>query len=177
MKKTIKEASIILFASIVLGFIANAVSPKGVPLIADYSGRFAIDTSKTVEKIDLNKRGKLNKGGFYEPVNITLEAAKQLFDDNALFIDGREDSEFKEGHIKGAKNIPYKSFLESTNDQKLETMKNIGKEKIIVSYCSSDSCEISIDNAYEMAKIGYNDVKIFLGGYKEWKNKDYPIEK
>lgn len=177
MNKTIKEASIIIFASIVLGFIANAVSPKGVPLIADYSERFAIDTSKSVEKIDLSKRGKLNKGGFYEPVNIPLEAAKELFDENAVFIDGREDSEFRQGHIKGAKNIPYKSFLESTKEQKIETMKDIDKEKIIVSYCSSDSCEISIDNAYEMAKIGYNDVKIFLGGYKEWKNKDYPIEK
>ena len=177
MKKTIKEASIIVFASIVLGFIANAVSPKGVPLIADYSERFAIDSAKSDNKVDLKKRGKLNKGGFYEPVNIPLEAAKQLFDDNAVFIDGREDNEFRVGHIKGARNIPYKAFLESTNEQKLEMMKGIEKERIIVSYCSSDSCEISIDNAYEMAKIGYNDVKIFLGGIKEWKNKDYPVEK
>lgn len=177
MKKTIRESAIILFVSIILGFIANAVSPKGVPLFADYSGRFAIDTARSVEKIDLNKRGKMNKGGFYEPVNIPLDAAKQLFDENALFIDGREDSEFREGHIKGAKNIPYKTFLESSKEQKLEMMKGIEKEKIIVSYCSSDSCEISIDNAYEMAKIGYNDVKIFLGGYKEWKNKNYPVEK
>jgi len=177
MKKTFKEASIIVFASIVIGLIANAVSPKGVPLFADYSERFAIDSAKSVNSIDLNKRGKLNKGGFYEPVNIPLETAKQLFDDNAVFIDAREDIEFKEGHIKGARNIPYKAFVESTNEQKLEIMKGIEKEKIIVSYCSSDSCEISIDNAYEMAKIGYNDVKIFLGGYKEWKNKNYPIEK
>jgi len=177
MKKTIKEALIIVFASIVLGFIANAVSPKGVPLFADYSERFAIDSVKSVNSIDLNKRGKLNKGGFYEPVNIPLEAAKQLFDDKAVFIDAREDNEFKEGHIKGARNIPYKAFLESTNEQKMEMMKGIEKERIIVSYCSSDSCEISIDNAYEMAKIGYNDVKIFVGGIKEWKNKDYPVEK
>lgn len=177
MKKTFKEASIIVFASIVIGLIANAVSPKGVPLFADYSERFAIDTAKSVSSIDLTKRGKLNKGGFYEPVNIPLEAAKQLFDENAVFIDAREDIEYKEGHIKGATNIPYKAFLESTNEKKLEMMKGIEKERIIVSYCSSDSCEISIDNAYEMAKIGYNDVKIFLGGYKEWKNKNYPIEK
>ncbi len=177
MYRTIKESSIILITCIILGFIANAVSPKGVPLFADYSERFAIDSAKTVNSVDLSKRGKLNKGGFYEPVNIPVEAAKQLFDQNAVFIDGREDIEFKEGHIKGAKNIPYKAFLESTNEQKLEKMKGIEKERIIVSYCSSDSCEISIDNAYEMAKIGYNDVKIFLGGYKEWKNKNYPIEK
>jgi len=177
MKKTFKEASIIVFASIVIGFIANAISPKGVPLFADYSVRFAIDSTKTVSSVDLSKRGKLNKVGFYEPVNIPVEAAKQLFDQNAIFIDGREDYEFKEGHIKGATNIPYKSFLEKTSEQKLDIMKNIKKDQIIVSYCGSDSCEISIDNAYEMAKIGYNDVKIFLGGYKEWKNKNYPIEK
>ncbi len=55
-------------------------------------------------------------------------------------------------------------------------MKDIRKDQAVVSYCGSDSCEISIDNAYEMAKIGFDDVKIYLGGYKEWKKFGYPIE-
>ena len=177
MGKTLKEASLILFVSIVMGLIANAISQKGIALVGDYSERFAIDSSKSADNFDVSKRGKLNKGGFYEPVNITVDIAKKLYDDNVLFIDGREGHEFAEGHIKGAKNVPYKEFLEKTNEQKLDVLKDIKKDQLIVSYCGSDSCEISIDNAYEMAKVGYSDIKIFLGGYKEWKNKRYPIEK
>lgn len=177
MSKTAKEVFIILVASLVTGFIANLVSPKGIPIIRDDSNRYTIDTANVKEGFDLKKRGKLNKAGFYEPLNISVESAKQLFEENAKFIDGREDHEFKEGHIKGAANIPYKTFKDKTIEEKLEIMKVPDKEQVIVSYCSSDSCEMSIDNAYEMAKAGYSDVKIYLGGYKEWNKLGYPIEK
>lgn len=171
------EATVIFIVSLVLGLIANAISPKGIPLIRDDSGRFAIDSAKTTGENLINKRGKLNKGGFYEPVNIPVDIAKQLFDQNALFIDGREADEFRQGRIKGASNIPYKEFKDKTKEEKIQIMKDIDTSRILVSYCSSDSCEISIDNAYEMAKAGYNNIKIYLGGYKEWSRLGYPTEK
>ncbi len=177
MKKTIKEAFIILFLSIVIGLIANALSPKGIALIRDDSGRFAIDSTK-VSDVDFHKqRGKLDKQGFYQPVNIPLATAKQLFDEGAIFVDGRIPAEYQQGHIKGALNIDYKIFKDKTKEEKQDIMKDIKKEQLIVSYCSSDSCEISIDNAYEMAKAGYNDIKIYLGGYKDWSKSGYPTEK
>jgi rhodanese-related sulfurtransferase len=177
MKKTFKEVFIILFLSIVIGLIANAMSSKGISLIRDDSERFTIDTAK-VNKVDLKKQqGKLDKAGFYQPVNIPVETAKELFDEGILFIDGRIPSEFQQGHIKGAMNIDYKIFKDKTKEEKLEIMKDIKKEQLLVSYCGSDSCEISIDNAYEMAKAGYDDVKIYLGGYKEWNKLGYPIDK
>lgn len=177
MKKTFKEASVILFVSIVIGLIANAISPKGIALIRDDSERFVIDTSN-VNKVDLRKqRGKLDKAGFYQPVNIPVETAKQLFDEGVLFIDGRLPSEFQSGHIKGAVNIDYIIFKDKTKEEKIEALNNLKQDQLIVSYCGSDSCEISIDNAYEIAKAGYSDVKIYLGGYKEWNKLGYPTEK
>lgn len=175
--KTFKEVFIILIASLIIGLIANAISSKGIPLIRDDSERFAIDTAKTDAANLKQQRGKLNKAGFYQPVNIPVEAAKQLFDEGVIFVDGRDPSEFQTGRIKGAVNIDYKIFKDKTKEEKLEMMKNIKKEQLIVSYCGSDSCEISIDNAYEMAKAGFDDVKIYLGGYKEWNNLGYPVEK
>ncbi len=175
MTKTFKEAFIILIISVILGLAANAISSKGIPLVRDDSERFVIDSSK--KSVDLKMRGKLNKAGFYQPVNIPVEAAKQLFDENVKFIDGRPPEEFQQGHIKGAINLSYIEFKDKTIPEKQEMLKNIGKEEIIVSYCGSDSCEISIDNAYEIAKAGYNDVKIYLGGYKEWNKLGYPVEK
>ena len=100
-----------------------------------------------------------------------------MFDEGAVFIDGRPPEEFATGHIKGAVNIPYKEFKDKTVEQKLEILKAYDKEKPIVSYCGGTECEISIDNAYEMAKAGYNELKIYLGGYKEWNELGYPTEK
>ncbi|HMQ70334.1 MAG TPA: rhodanese-like domain-containing protein [Ignavibacteria bacterium] len=177
MKKTFREVTVILVASVVIGIIANAVSSKGVPFIRDDSERFAVDTSTVnIEEIKI-KRGKLNKAGYYNPVNIPVEAAKMLYDEGVLFVDGRDAAEFQAGHITGALNIDYKTFKDMTVEEKKQVMKDIKTEQLIVSYCGSDSCEISIDNAYEMAKAGYNDVKIFLGGYKEWNNLGYPVVK
>ena len=175
-KKLSTEIIIILVISIIIGLSLNFISPKGISLIRDDSQRFAIDTSNKNNADFKTQRGKLDKDGFYRPVNIPVEAAKQLFDEGALFIDGRIPSEFSEGRIKGAINIDYKTFKDMTKEEKQELMKDIKKEQLIVSYCGSDSCEISIDNAYEMARAGYNDVKIFLGGFKEWKQKGYPVE-
>lgn len=175
--KTLKEIIIIFILSLIFGFTANAISPKGISLVRDDSQRFAIDTAKTKSMNFKEQRGKLDKAGFYQPVNIPAEAAKQMYDDGIVFIDGRIPAEFKEGHIKGALNIDYKEFKDKSIQEKQDIMKDIKKEQIIVSYCGSDSCEISIDNAYEMAKAGYNDVKIYLGGYKEWKSLGYPTDK
>lgn len=175
--KTLREALIIILISVVAGFIANAVSSKGIPLVRDDSQRFKIDSASVNNESLKTKRGKLDKQGFHQPVNIPVELAKELFDENAVFIDGREVNEFAAGRVKGAINFPYKEFKDKTIPEKQEMMKDIPKDKIIVSYCSSDSCEISIDNAYEMAKAGYNDVKIYLGGYKEWTSKGFPTEK
>lgn len=171
------EVFIILILSIVTGFSLNLISSKKIPVIRDDSDRFSVDSTKAKSTDLKTQRGKLDKEGFYRPVNIPLETAKELFDQGVLFVDGREPYEFDEGRIKGAINIDYKIFKDKTREEKEALMKDIKKDQLIVSYCSSDSCEISIDNAYEMARAGYNDVKIYIGGYKEWVRKGYPTEK
>lgn len=177
MKRNLfSEIIIILVLSLIVGFAANFISSKGISLIRDDSSRFAVDTAKTIQTDFKTQRGKLDKEGFYRPVNIPAEVAKQLYDEGAVFIDARIPDEYNQGRVKGARNIDYKVFKDMSKEQKEDLMKDISKEQIIVSYCSSDSCEISIDNAYEMARAGYNDVKIFLGGYKEWKQRGYPVE-
>lgn len=178
MKKSLfKEVVIVLVLSLTLGLIANFISSNGIALVRDDSERFKIDSTKAGNDDIRNKKGKLNKAGFYQPINIPVESAKQFFDEGVLFVDGRDPNEFQQGHIKGAINIDYKTFKDKTKEEKLGIMKDMTKEQLIVSYCGSDSCEISIDNAYEMAKAGFDNVKIYLGGYKEWSKLGYPTEK
>lgn len=171
------EVLTILAVSIIVGLIANFLSPKGIALIRDDSERFAIDTAGTNSGEKKTEAKQLTKEGFVKPVNIPVATAKELFDKGVIFIDGRDAHEFVTGHIKGAINIPYHDFMTKSKEEKLAIMKDIGLDKTIVSYCGGGECEISIDNAYEMAKAGYTDVKIYLGGYMEWEKLNYPVEK
>lgn len=171
-RKLSTEILIILTASIVFGLTVNFISPNGISLIRDDSERFAIDTTSKTNSPSSER--KYTKEGFVKPQNVKFDFAKKLYDDGALFIDGRDPHEFQQGHIQNAINIPYKEFVNKSRDEKLEIMRTFDKEKTIVSYCGGSECEISIDNAYEFAKIGYNEVKIYLGGHKEWTQLGYP---
>ncbi|MCX7878826.1 MAG: rhodanese-like domain-containing protein [Ignavibacteria bacterium] len=110
------------------------------------------------------------KKEFIKPVDIRIDFAKALFDKGYTFIDARDVSDFSSGRIKGALNIPYKEI--DKNKSRLESM---AKDKVYVVYCSA-SCDVSIDMAYYMAKMGFRKVYIFHGGWDEWRDAGYPSE-
>ena len=58
-----------------------------------------------------------------------------------------------------------------------EKLKGLNKDGIIICYCSGGECDMSIDLAYEIAKLGFNAVNIYLGGYKEWESAGLPVQK
>jgi rhodanese-related sulfurtransferase len=49
------------------------------------------------------------------------------------------------------------------------------KSREIVAYCHGTSCDLSIHLAQKLAEQGYTDVKVFFGGWPEWKKAGYPI--
>jgi len=188
--KTVKQILIILVISIMCGLAVNAINPKGIPLILD-KNIYVLDTAKqkkamedfvndpydTTKKSSSNMmQGKKNKEGFIEPANITSELAKGLFERKALFIDARTKAEFDSVHVKGAINIPFEEFHAKSVEGRAEVMRKYNKEGIIVVYCKGGKCEVSIDLAYEIAKLGFNSVNIYRGGIAEWKEKGYPTE-
>ncbi len=192
MNKFIKEIITIFLVSAGIGLLFNTINPEGVSLIADAS-RFKVDSSKIKSGDLLNFRNdpydtsgksmplgnpqKDPKLGFVKPENIGIAQAKQFYDINALFIDGRTREEYFAGHIKGAINYPYEEFKMLSYEQKVIITKKFNKNGIIVVYCGGGTCEVSIDLAYELAKLGFNSVNIFLGGWKDWVEAGYPIEK
>lgn len=191
MVKIYKQILIIIAVSIALGLTANAINPYSVKIILD-KNIYALDTAKQKKTLNdfvndpydttSNKnhknvlKGQMNKEGFIEPENITVELAKNVFDRSALFIDARTKEEFDSLHVKGAINLPYEEFRNKPYYQKLETMKKYNKDGLIVVYCNGDKCEVSIDLAYEIAKLGFTSVNIYRGGIKEWSSKGFPTE-
>lgn len=189
--KILKQILIIIILSFVIGLTANAINPKGVKLILD-KNIYALDTANQKKTLDgyinnpydtnSNKvhnnmlSGKMNKEGYIEPENITLELAKNLYELKALFIDARIKAEYDSVHVKGAINIPYEEFIKKPLNEKREIMKKYNKDGLIVVYCKGDKCEVSIDLAYEFARLGFTSVSIYRGGIKEWKEKGLPVE-
>ena len=100
---------------------------------------------------------------------IPVEEAKALFDKGGvIFLDCRDEKEFKSGHIPGAVNIS-RGLLEFKIENKIPD-----KNANIVIYCKSGgrgclACE-------SVGKMGYKNVKNLDGGWKAWTKAGYPVE-
>ncbi len=107
------------------------------------------------------------------PTMIPIETAKQYFDEGtAIFIDARHEFDYKQGHIKGAINIPLKQLSE-----KMDVLSALNKDSQLIIYCDGSECNSSIELAAKISLLGYSKVKIFFGGWKEWSAQQYPIQR
>ena len=103
---------------------------------------------------------------------ISLEKAKDLYESQgALFVDARHDFEYKMGHIHGAINIALKEI--DTHRVRLE---GTPKDKMLIVYCDGVECNSSIELALKLMELKFTNVKVFFGGWQEWKAKNFPID-
>lgn len=83
-------------------------------------------------------------------------------------IDVRSRDSYKEGHIPGAKSVPYEEFNTLTWE--------FSEERENIVYCYSLTCQLAISAAKWLAERGY-PVKMLVGGYDEWKKCGNPVDK
>ncbi len=83
-----------------------------------------------------------------------------------VFIDAREKNEFAVSHIKNAVWCGYDDF-------DISRLKEISKDKKIITYCSVGYRSEKI--AEKLIQAGYKDVSNLYGGIFEWKNESNPI--
>jgi rhodanese-related sulfurtransferase len=162
LKRSLREAGFIVLLAVLVGFVYNAVSPRGIDLIrkerplawsSDASGHATPSTSSRPTFIDIDQAVKIFQRG------------------DGLFIDARHEDEFNEGHIKGAVSLPL-SKLEAHPD----LVRGLPKDTLIVTYCSGEECALSIDLGERLALLGFTNVKVFFSGWLDWKKRNLPIE-
>jgi rhodanese-related sulfurtransferase len=106
------------------------------------------------------------------PIQMQLSVVKKFFDaDAALFLDAREDWEYREGHIPGAVHLPFDQAV--TDPARLEALEADGRPMIV--YCGGGECELSINLAWELIQAGHGPVTYFQGGYPEWVENGFPV--
>lgn len=190
MKQNLSKILSIIIISILISLLYNHFNPNGLNLIRERKRlKWESDSLIIFNKIDSSfsktnlsetkpsdsifvKKVENTIEPFKEPKAIKLDVAFKLFKDGIKFIDSRSVEEFSEGHIKGAINIP---FYGSENH--IEVINRLNKNEIVVTYCSSEDCDISILSGDELFEMGFKRVYVYVGGYDEWTRNNYPISK
>ena len=152
---------ILLVISMVFSFGFNAVRSEGVPLIAS---KQIIEGGQSVADSLLAESTII-----YQPVMINLSIAKDFHDRGVLFVDARDEKEFREGHIAKAKLAPANPG---------EIRRWVKEEDPVVTYCSGGECDLSMSLAVELMgeDFGFARVFVFDGGLPEWIDAGYPIQ-
>jgi rhodanese-related sulfurtransferase len=151
----VHEAAILFVVACILGLGYNAIRGSGV---------FGSTSAAPAQ---------LSGTADASPTFITYEEAATIYaSGNALFVDARNEYDYKLGHIKGAINIPIKEF-----ENRLSLLGTYRKDSQLVAYCDGVECGSSIDLGKRLTGAGFSNVKIFFGGWSDWKMHDQPIDR
>lgn len=97
------------------------------------------------------------------------EAQAALGDAELLFVDTRQDWEFRRGHIPGARKIQA-----YTEDHLLEALP---RGKTIVIYCACSAEQSSARAAVILQAMGHERVYALKGGWHAWVDGGRPVER
>jgi 3-mercaptopyruvate sulfurtransferase SseA len=146
----------IVIVSVTLAVLINQFRPDRLPLVSDWppESRLNLETD--------------------ESMVIALEEAKDNFHPgSAIFLDARSPEHYEQGHIRGARNLPWEA-VEKYFDA---VMEGIPKDALIISYCDGESCTLSKDLTQELFYRGYDNARVLVNGWSLWVEHHLPVEK
>ncbi|MFB3903161.1 MAG: rhodanese-like domain-containing protein [Acidobacteriota bacterium] len=104
---------------------------------------------------------------------IQIEEARSKFDQGIRFVDAREAEEYRNGHVKGAVNIPATEAPEAIQS----ALGNQSRDQDIVIYCDGEECGASSLLAGKLQRLGFTKVYVFFNGWTAWQTAGLPVEK
>lgn len=117
-----------------------------------------IHGSITPEQLSDFEKGNLSS---YESIDKSTVESK-MSDENVQLIDIRGKSEYKEGHINGAKNL----FIGRID----ENLEKVSQEKEVIIYCNSGNRSAV---AYSLLVAnGFDNILNYAGGWSDWSPED-----
>ncbi|MCH7828436.1 rhodanese-like domain-containing protein [Patescibacteria group bacterium] len=105
---------------------------------------------------------------------ITSEELKQKIDNKEDFVlvDTLMEGGYEMRHVPGAVSVPYgTNFL-----QEFEKKVAAPKDKEIIIYCASATCQLSVLAADALEEAGYTNVKHYKEGIAGWQQAGYKFE-
>lgn len=162
----LREIVILILLAFGLGVVAQFILPNGISLKTELTILETDSSTVSVAAVVLDPNGDL------ESTNISLpEAFQQHQAGSALFLDARDTSVYRQGHIRGAVNLPAHAFMDS-----LAYLDTMDVDRLIITYCDGSECNASIELAANLELMGFTNVRYFYGGWDAWQQADYPME-
>ncbi len=155
IRKAIWQIPALIVLAAITAMLTNAWRSDGIPLVGDWSvkARFS-DTAG-------------------DPMVISLELATEQFESgSALFLDARPESQYLEGHIQGALNLPW----QSVDHYFMEMADRIDGSETIITYCDGESCDLSHELALFLKEMEYANVRVLVNGWTVWQQAGLPVE-
>ena len=97
---------------------------------------------------------------------ISPNEAKQRLEHGAIAIDVREEEDFGEGHIAGAKHLS-RGIVELEIEDEIPDV-----EQPIICYCGGGSRAALVTESLQ--KMGYKNVRSIRGGFRAWQAAGLP---
>jgi rhodanese-related sulfurtransferase len=160
--------AVLLLVAAILGLAVNAVRPGGVPLILAGAPVSTVSHARNSAADSAAAPGApLAEGA------VTVEQVKEALDaGSAVVIDARSTTEYEEGHLPGAINIPHDRLPEF-----METLTaEVPTDGQVIVYCRGPECDFSDLLATELKVMGYQSVSVFPGGWEHWTAAGHPTE-
>ena len=156
LDKPFNQVVFFVVISIFLSFSSNLVRKDSISLLAK--------KLEITEDIDIDSDESTL-------LAISLDKAKEFFENGVLFIDARDEVYYNDGHIKNAmKNVFLMELIFNIEDKQT-------KEDPIVVYCGDPGCGDSEDLAYDLQNEGFKKLFVFKGGWLEWSAANYPSDR
>lgn len=157
------KAILIVIFSLIIGIIYNSISKEGITAKGNWSKKVVSDS--LIVPYSYTKD---------DPPAISLGQAMTYFQThNTIFLDARLEPDYKAGHIPRALNLPFEEFEQYY--PKVEPL--LSKNKNIITYCDGIECEVSLFLARILKTKGFENLKIFFGGWTEWNKAGLPVQK
>ena len=154
LKRMLLQACAIVLVAAALGILTNYIRRDGLPLVADWP----LEAQLTPEP--------------GESLVLSLAEARESFSSGAaVFLDARAPELYEQGHIQGARSLPWEKVAEYFD----EVMAGIPLDALIIAYCDGETCSLSKDLALELFYRGYENVRVLVNGWSLWKDHRLPI--
>jgi len=89
--------------------------------------------------------------------------------EDLILIEVLGEKPFKESHIEGAINIPFREIGHKVKEK-------YPKDQTIVVYCKDKECQASPSAAQKLDKLGFENVYDYEAGKKDWQEAGLPME-
>lgn len=163
---------LLISASMMIGGLLNQLREDRLPL--RYQTHIE-QIDEIARQINADIEPKLPTDNEHNILRLTLpEFAEFVESCRGLVVDARPEIFYERGHVPGALSLSRINFKEAY--VLLKSKLEVNRSGQIVVYCAGYACHDSEIVCTALAKLGYNNIMIFSGGWSEWTEAGLPEE-